>query len=191
MCVRYVYFEKANQLFDNLTNLMSSVSFNMSASDLSYKSWLEFISILCKAEYFLTQSDSENINDFIENLNKSLSYYIRAQSIFKSSCTRCLHLSNCIPVLESSNTCFQIRYCELRSEQIKLYIHIILSTMTYITIPAPLFQFKSSENFNKLGRIASQMKNITNELQKLCQKYKELISECFDADKHTLNILNM
>ena len=34
MCVRYVYFDKANQLFENMTNLMSSVNFNMSANDL-------------------------------------------------------------------------------------------------------------------------------------------------------------
>ena len=136
---------------------------------------------------------TQNINDFIENLNQSLSLYIRAQAVFKSNCTKCLQSTstNNMPILENSNTCFQIRYCELRSEQIKLYIHMILSTMTFITIPAPIFQFKSSESFNKLGRIASQMKYLTNELQKLSQKYKELISECFDSDKHTLNILNM
>lgn len=66
--------------------------------------------------------------------------------------------------------------------------------MTCFTQPAPVFQlqsFQSSENFARFGRIAQQLKYSVVELQKLTQKYKDFIAECFDADQHTLNILNM
>ena len=185
MCVRYSYYEVANSLYEKMCLQMSSMECEAYTSDLSCKSWLEFMAILCKAEHLITQSGVLDINELIRNLNEALSLYMRAQFLFKSYCTRCL------TQLENSNTCFQMRYCELRSDQIKLYIHLILSTMTYQTIPAPVFHFKSSENFGKFGRIAQQMKYSLVELQKLNQKYKQLISECFDADHHTLNILNM
>jgi hypothetical protein len=94
-------------------------------------------------------------------------------------------------MLESVNVGFQQRYCELRAEQCKLYLHVLMSSMTWFTQPAPLFQFKSSDNLAKLGRIAQQMKYALNELQKLIVKYKEFIAECFDADSHSINILNM
>ena len=185
MCARYSYYDLANNFYELISN-----EFNSTSSDLMFKNWLNFMSTICKAEHLVGKSQVNNINELIRNLNEALSLYIRAQTVFKSSCVRCLNTTT-LQINENSNTIFQIRYSELRSEQIKLYIHLLLSSMTYATIPAPVFQFKSSENFSKLGRIAQQMKYVQVESQKLNQKYKELISECFDADQHTLNILNM
>lgn len=192
MCVRYTFYDLANTIYENLSIKMTNSIFNMSTSDLSYKGWFDFMSCICKSECLLTKSNPSNINDLIKLLNEALSGYMRAHTLFKSSCSRCLtHSSTSIPTLENSNTCFQIRYCELRSEQIKLYVHLTLSSMTFQTIPAPVFQFKSSENFARTGRMAQQMKYSVVELQKLNQKYKDFIAECFDADEHTINILNM
>lgn len=192
MCVRYTHYKLANSIYETLSSDLASNVLNTSTSDLSYKSWFEFMEMICKAECSL-QTQYADINEFISSLNLAFTNYVRAQTLFKSLCTRCLSATSAtIPTLENANANFQIRYCELRSEQIKLYLHIILSSMTYQTMPAPVFQFKSSEvNFSKFGRIASQMKYSINELQKLNQKYKDFISECFDADPHTLNILNM
>ncbi|CAF0749231.1 unnamed protein product, partial [Brachionus calyciflorus] len=192
MCVRYTYYDLAKEIYESLSSKMTGAILNMSTSDLSYKSWFDFMSILCKSECALIKSEFTSINDLISKLNKSLCDYMKAHTIFKSLCSRCLtHTSSAIPTLENSNTCFQTRYCELRCEHIKLYIHLIMSLMTFQTIPAPVFQFKSSENFARYGRIAQQMKYTINELQKLNLKYKDFISECFDADEHTINILNI
>ena len=212
MCVRYSYYELATELFNNVsTELRREYTLNMKKSDMSFINWLEFMAILSKAEFLISQTGVEDINEYIQNLNESLSLYLNAQILFKANCAQCFiplssatsttsggssassstSSSNQPPTLENSDTSIQIRYCELRAEQIKLFIHMVLSTMTYQTIPPPAFQFKSSENFGKLGRIAQQMKNSTVELQKLNQKIKELISECFDGDIHTLNVLNM
>lgn len=214
MCVRYSYYELATKLFNNVSNeLRREYSTNVKKSDIGFISWLEFMALISKAEFLISQTGVENINDYIQNLNESLSLYINAQILFKANCARCFipfgsgsgastssgsssgsgssSTSYPPPTLENSDTSIQIRYCELRAEQIKLFIHMVLSTMTYQTIPPPAFQFKSSENFGKLGRIAQQMKNSMVELQKLNQKVKELISECFDGDIHTLNVLNM
>lgn len=191
MCVRYAQYALANEIYEQLSTKMTNAIFNMSTSDLSYKSWFDFMSCICKAEHLMSKYDCDNLNDLINCLKEALSLYMKAQVIFKSNCTRCLTSSSTsIPGLETSNTCFQIRYSELRSEQIKLYIHLILSTLTFNTIPAPVFQFKSSENFARNGRISQQFKYTIVELQKLTQKYKDFISECFDADEHTINILN-
>jgi hypothetical protein len=204
MCVRYSYYEMANKLFESITATLSEpvtdTSDNVVRADLNCISWLEFMSILCKAEYLIGQSNVANINEFIGNLNRALQLYNQAQALFKANCSKCFwpcprpgvaQQACSQPTLENSNTCIQMRFCELRSEQIKLYVHLILSTMTYQTIPAPVFHFKSSQNFGRFGRIAQQMKYSLAELQKLTQKYKELVSECFDADCHTLNILNV
>jgi len=192
----------ANKLFESITTTLSepvTINNNIVRADLNCISWLKFMSTLCKAEHLITQSEVLNINEFISNLNRALELYNQAQSLFKANCSKCFWPSpnasmtqqvSTLPALENSNTCIQTRFCELRSEQIKLYVHLILSTMTYQTIPAPIFHFKSSQNFGRFGRIAQQMKYSLAELQKLTQKYKELVSECFDADCHTLNILN-
>ena len=196
MCVRYTHYELAMKIYEQTSSELISNSINMSTSDLSYKSWFDFMALISKAEFSL-QSSHSNINEFINSLNQALNHYVRAQTLFKSLCTRCFASAAnssvySFPMLENANTNFQMRYCELRTEQIKLYIHLILSSMTFQTIPAPIFQFKSSEvNFTKFGRIAQQMKFTVVELQKLAQKYKDLISECFDADNHTISILNM
>ena len=192
MCVRYTHYELATRIYEKMSTELIFNSSNMSTNDLSYKRWFDFMALICKAESSLQLSNS-NISDFINSLNQALNYYIRAQILFKSLCTKSISTPSCsFSTLENSNTIFQIRYCELRNEQIKLYIHLILSSMTFQTIPAPIFQFKSSEvNFTKFGRIAQQMKFTVVELQKLSQKYKDLISECFDADNHTISILNM
>lgn len=86
-----------------------------------------------------------------------------------------------------------MRYAELRCEQIRLYTHVILSTMTCFTQPAPVFRFQSAaaSDFARFGRVSQQLKYASVELQKLIQKYKDFIAECFDADQHTINILNM
>lgn len=170
---------------------MTGAIHNMSTNDLSYKSWFEFMSLVCKAESQLVKKHFKNYSDMMNNLNQSLNDYTRAQMLFKSLCSRCLTHSNTLPVLENSNTCFQTRFCELRCEQIKLFIHVSMSLLTFRTVPAPVFQFNSSENLAKYGRIAQQMKYSVVELQKLNQKFKDFISECFDADEHTINILNM
>ena len=197
MCARYAHFKLANELYTYLSDQLSkSMQRDTDTKDLSYKSWLDFMAIISKAETFIALSHASNINELIGNLNSALSLYLQALTLFKSMCTKCMiHSSTCnssVPsVLENSNTCFQTRFCELRSEQIKLYIHMILSTMTYQTIPAPVYQFNSSESLGKYGRIAQQLKYSLVELQKLTTKYKDFISECFDADNHSLNILNM
>ena len=193
MCARYAHFKLANELYTHLSDQLSkSMQRDMDTKDLSYKSWLDFMAIISKAETFVTLSHAGSINEFINNLNSAFSLYLQALTLFKSLCTKCmLHSCNAVPTLENANTCFQTRFCELRSEQIKLYIHMILSTMTYQTIPAPVHQFNSSESLGKYGRIAQQLKYSLVELQKLTTKYKDFISECFDADNHSLNILNM
>ena len=209
MCSRYAYYEQANHIFENLSANLAQYCVQVEDSnrnqkqqkqsvDLNYISWLEFMGIMCKAEYLIGQANVTNVNEFICNLNSALQLYNRAQVVFKANCSRCFSpcpiqtAANITPVtLENSNTCIQLRFCELRAEQIKLFIHLILSTMTYQTIPAPVFHFKSAETFGKFGRIAQQMKYSLVEVQKLTQKYKELLSECFDADCHTLNVLNM
>jgi hypothetical protein len=191
MCVRYSCYELACEFFNKISTEMSSVNSDNIALpplDLGLSSWLKFMGILCRGEYSIIQSNVSDLNEFIRNLNDGLLHYNKGLTLFKSNC---MQLTSSEPVFENCNTCFQTRFCELRGEEIKLYIHIILSTMTYQTIPAPIFHFKSSENFGKFGRVAQQIKYSIIELQKLSQKYKELISECFDADTHTLNILNM
>lgn len=191
MCVRYSCYELACEFLDKISNEISSTidsnGISLAPIDLSLSSWLKFMTILCRGEYSLMQPNVSDLNEFIRNLNNGLLHYNKALTLFKSNCMQLTSSE----VFENSNTCFQTRFCELRAEEIKLYVHIILSTMTYQTIPAPIFHFKSSENFGKFGRIAQQIKYSILELGKLTQKYKQLISECFDADTHTLNILNM
>lgn len=191
MCVRYSCYELACEFLDKISNeISSSVDSNgtsLAPIDLSLSSWLNFMTVLCRGEYSLIQPGVNDLNEFIRNLNDGLLHYNKALTLFKSNCMQLTSSE----VFENSNTCFQTRFCELRAEEIKLYVHIILSTMTYQTIPAPIFHFKSSESFGKFGRIAQQIKYSILELSKLAQKYKQLISECFDADTHTLNILNM
>ncbi len=175
---------------------MSNKMTKDSSIELSYISWVDFMSMLCKAENNLSSKSIKavkNVSKIINLLSESLSIYMRAQVLFKSNCTRCLayNNNNLIPTLETTNICFQIRYCELRCEHIKLYLNLILSSMSYQTSPPPIFQFKSSENISKFGKFGQSLKFIILELQKLNQKYKEFTSECFDADEHTINILNM
>jgi hypothetical protein len=202
MCARYAYFELAESLYMRMYASLSgdASAASSSTSDLSYTSWLEFMSLVCRAESLMSKSQSLNaVGQLIGNLNEALSLYTRAQLVFKSLCTRCLisavavtsSSSTSASYLESPNTCFAMRYAELRSEQIKLYVHLILSSLTYATVPAPAFQLNSSDPFARFGRLAQQMKYSCVELQKLTQKYKELIAEWFDADEQTLNILNM
>ncbi len=199
MCVRYTFYDLADRIYAKLALKITNSMFNMSTSDLSFKCWVDFMSFVCKAEDKKCSSKRESdqqssINEFVRDLNESLSYYMRAITLFKSTCTRSLAQtqlsSSNIFNLENVNTCFQIRYCELRSEQLKLYIHLMLAAMTFSSIPAPVFHFNTTESFNKFGRIAQQLKYAVNELQKLNQKYKDFLSECFDADQHTINILN-
>jgi hypothetical protein len=194
MCARYAFFSQAVRIYSHLRDsFVAYKSFN--SNDLLYKCWLEFVSTLCQGEQSLCaqHSDSSSIDQLTRNLNETMRLYANALSIFKSSCVSRTqsnaHVSN--SMLESVNVGFQQRYCELRVEQCKLYLHLLMSSMTWFTQPAPLFQFKSSDNLAKLGRIAQQMKYALNELQKLITKYKEFISECFDADSHSINILNM
>jgi hypothetical protein len=194
MCVRYCHYELANEIYQQLADQMVNAIINMSTSDLTYKSWFDFMSHICKAEHLLSKSECATFNQLIECLNEALSLYMKAQIIFKSNCTRCFSTATTstmpLSTFETASTCFQIRYCELRSEQIRLFVHLLMSTLTFSTIPAPVFQFKSSENFARSGRISQQLKYSIGELQKLTQKYKDFISECFDADEHTINILN-
>lgn len=195
MCARYSYFDVAFDLYSTLSGSLSRTMLSeRDSKDLSYKTWLDFMNILCKAESLIQQSQAKNLNEFIGELNDALSLYLKGLSLFKSMCIKYVHYASsslCNTIADNSNSYFQTRYCELRSEQIKLYIHIVLSSLTYQTIPAPKYQFNSSDNLEKYGRIAQQFKYSTIELQKLVQKYKEFISECFDADTHSLNILNM
>jgi hypothetical protein len=116
----------------------------------------------------------------MRKLNEALSMYIKAQILLKS-----------IDTTNRNNSQFQLKYCELRSEQIKLYIHLLMATMTYHTNPAPKFLYSSSDSISKYGRIASQLKYSLFEIQKLTQKYKNLMRECFDADENSINILNI
>ncbi|RMZ94376.1 integrator complex subunit 7, partial [Brachionus plicatilis] len=191
MCVRYTHYDLSEKIYQNLSLLMTGAIHNMSTNDLSYKSWFEFMSLVCKAESALVKTEFESFSELMTNLNQSFNEYTRAQTLFKSLCSRCLTHSNSLTVLENSSTCFQIRFCELRCEQIKLFIHLSMSLLTYRTVPTPVFQLKSSENLARYGRIAQQMKYGVVELQKLNQKFKDFISECFDADEHTINILNI
>jgi hypothetical protein len=212
MCARYTYFDLADEVYTRLSSTISQSMFNMSTHDLSYTGWLDFMAMVCRAEARPSPSIKSN-SQLINCLNESLAYYMRAQSLYKATCTRSL-VQSCAaststaastnssassttaavvhtPALENSNACFQIRYCELRSEQVRMFLHLVMSAMTFVTCPAPAFQFNSADSFAKLGRVAHQMKYSVAELQKLNQKYKELLSECFDADQHTINILNM
>jgi hypothetical protein len=152
MCVRYSHYDLAHDIYKMMNKKLEEKSFqNGSITDICYKSWLEFMSILCNAENLLSYNSlksTNNISKLINKLNQSLSLYVKAQSIFKSSCSRCLAQNINVPTLELYNSYFQIKYCELRSEYIKLYLHLILSSTTYQTIPAPVFQFKSSENMS-------------------------------------------
>ena len=203
MCVRYTYFDLAEPVYAQLSTAIANSMFNMSTSDLSLKGWLDFMHQVCQAECARTRASqrARNVSELIRCLNEALALLIRAQTLFKATCTRSLqnacfsssanNSSNNTHSLENATACFQIRFCELRSEQVKTYIHLVLSVMTCETIPAPAFQLKAAENFNRLGRIAQQMKYGVNELQKLNQKYRDLLFECFDADQHTINILNM
>jgi len=164
--------------------------------DLNYKTWFDFMSILCRAESLIQQSSASNLSGFVVSLNESSALYLKALNLFKSICPSLVTQNSssytfCSTLTENSNTYFQSRFCELRSEQIRLYVHLIMSSLTYFNIPTPKHQFNSSDKIEKYGRIAQQLKYSSVELQKLVQKYKEFISECFDADNHSLNILNM
>jgi hypothetical protein len=150
MCVRYSHYDLAYSLYRMMKKCLQEKSFNnISTYDLNFTNWFEFMSLLCKAENLLSLNaikSTNNISELIIKLNQSLSLYLKAQSLFKSSCSRCIAQNINVPILELYNSYFQIRYCELRSECIKLYLHLILSSMAYQTIPAPVFQLKSSEN---------------------------------------------
>jgi hypothetical protein len=196
MCVRYGSFNLGHLLYQKLSHqILDGFRPNMATADLSYKSWLDFMALLCQGESLISETTASNINEFIKHLNEAMDCYLRAQYLFKSSCTRCLNTTtgnaNGVSIQETSTNCFQLRYCELRTEQIKLYIQLILSTMTYKTVPPPVFQFNSAESFGKFGRIAQQMKYSIVEIQKLIQKYKELLFESFDADSHTINMISI
>lgn len=143
-----------------------------------------------------------NITDLVSRLNQALLKYSQALSLFKALCCQQLVStptgSSQSNHMENASGLFQVRYCELRIEQIRLYLSLMLGLMTYETIPVPVFQLKvngaTEKSVNKLTtgcRLSQQMKHSVNELNKLNQKYKELLSECFDADHHTLNILNV
>ena len=156
---------------------------------------------------------------------------MRAQTLFKATCTKCMvqpylqhqpqsqqHQSTVqqqqqssgsgasLVSLENANSCFQVRFCELRSEQVRLYVHLVLSVLTHVTVPPPVFQLNAASMTSAgaagaataprsavaaVGRVAQQLKHSVNELHKLNQKYRDLLTECFDADHHTINILNM
>jgi hypothetical protein len=187
LCVRYSYFNHASVIFDNLKKVIEATSQKTSFSNVNntknfnMKQYFEFYSYLCKAESQLNRQDVKSFTNLIENLNESLDLYIKAQFLLKSS-------NYLIITLNSS---FQLRYIELRIEQTKYFIHISLGTMTYHTIPPPVFQYSSTDYLSKLGRMGSQMKFSVFELQKLLLKYKNFIKECFDADENTINILNI
>ncbi len=192
MCARYTFFSLADEIYSRLATEATNSIFNMSTGDLSYRGWLEFMSVLCRAESRISHSRSKNVNELVNSLNESLSYHTRAQFMFKAVCTKSLaQACSNTPALENSLACFQTRYGELRSEQMKMFIHLVMSVMTFVSIPAPVFQFKSADKAARFGRVTQQMKFSANELHKLNLKYKELLSECFDADQHTINVLNM
>jgi hypothetical protein len=195
MCVRYTFYSLAEAIYARLAErVANSMTFNMSTSDLSYKGWLDFMGMLCRAESRVNPARAKTVHELVQGLSESLSFYTRAMSMFKATCTRSLtQACSNTPALENSNACFQIRYGELRSEQIKMFIHLVMSVMTCLSVPPPRFQFKTTatDKFSRHGRVAQQMKYSVNELHKLNLKYKELLSECFDADQHTINILNM
>jgi hypothetical protein len=187
LCVRYSFFNYATIIFDSLKKLIeetqptSHSNSNNNTKNFNIKQYFEYYSYLCKAESLLIKQDIKSFTNLIENLNEALELYIKAQFLLKSS----NYLINTL------NNFFQLRYIELRVEQIKYFIHISLGTMTYHTIPPPVFHYSSTDYLSKLGRMGSQMKYSAFELQKLLLKYKNFIKECFDADENTINILNI
>lgn len=124
--------------------------------------------------------------------------YIKAQILFKAFINLFVNCNSTASGQNNNNNAsysyqnnFQLKYIELRIEQIKLFIHLALATMTYHTIPLPVFQYSISDQLGKLGRLGSQMKYSLFELQKLLFKYKGFLKECFDADLNTINMLNI
>ena len=184
LCVRYSYFNHASTIFSDLKKAIEMTnekgfSSTRTTKNTNTKNYFEFFSYVCKAESLLIKQNVKNFTNLIENLNEALDLYIKAQFLLKSS----NYLMNTL------NSSFQLRYLELRVELIKYFIHISLGTMTYHTIPPPVFQYSSTDYLSKLGRMGSQMKHSVFELQKLLLKYKNFIKECFDADENTINIL--
>ncbi len=172
LCMRYAFYNYSSNILDNLISIPNF-------KNQSFKIYLNFLLNISNAELMLTKADFKNFGEFLKNLNAALAHYTRSQFLLKS-----LKNSN------ASTSYIQLKYCELRIEQIKTYINMIMATMTYQTIPAPVFLY-STDNLNKYGRIATQFKYTTSELQKLILKYKIFIKEFFDADLNTINILNI
>ena len=244
MCVRYSQYKLACAIYESLAALMVAAAAagnndcaaagttNVSTSDMSYKGWLDFMAQVCRAEALVSSgavTACTSLVQLVASINEAFALYARAQTRFKSFCTRCLTATpSAVPVLDTTTGCFQVKYCELRSEQLKLYAHLVLASSTYRTAAAPVFQLhkatkatvtptsSSSSSSSaaaaaaamatttpslpssssaiaaaRLGRIVHQMKYIVLELQKLNVKCKELASECFDADQHTINILHL
>lgn len=64
MCVRYSYYALTHQLFEGLSRNLANVESgedNVTIKDLTYISWLEFMSMICKAEHLISQSSVEHV----------------------------------------------------------------------------------------------------------------------------------
>jgi hypothetical protein len=170
--MRYTFYSYASSILDRLIN-------KSNFKKQSFKIYLNFLLNISNAELLLTRKDFKNFNEFLKNLNTSLAHYTKSQFLLKS-----------LKHINTSTSYIQLKYCELRIEQIKVFIQLIMASMTYQTIPAPVFLY-STENLNKYGRIATQFKYTISELQKLILKYKIFVKEFFDADENTVNILNI
>ena len=165
----------------DLKTILEKLYNNVKSSiDSKYIFYIEFLLNVCNAEC-LFNTKIANFNDIIKNLNNALALYVKAQILLKS-------INSCIQQTQL-NSFFQLKYCELRCEQIKNFLHLLFATMSYQTIPAPKFFYATSDTISKYGRIGSQMKNMLSEAQKMNLKYKNFLKECFDADENTINIL--
>lgn len=100
MCVRYAHYDLAQEIYSRLSTSLaeqqhltsnSSISnnSNMSTSDVSYKSWFDFMANACRAEHLLSSRsiESGNVNELIAALNDALSNYMRAQVCYYSHIT--------------------------------------------------------------------------------------------------------
>lgn len=101
MCVRYAHYDLAQEIYSRLSARLvatpasnnnnnaattngetsTSSSSSMSTSDVSYKSWFDFMTHACRAEHLLSSRsiESSSVNELIAALNDALSNYMRAQ----------------------------------------------------------------------------------------------------------------
>ena len=108
LMVRFGFYECAKQILENLYSKIKT------SIDLNHVFYIEFLLNVCDAEHLLNIKIT-NFNDVIKNLNNALSLYVKAQIILKSINSSILQTQ--------LNSYFQLKYCELRCEQIKIFIH--------------------------------------------------------------------